>query len=1060
MKRFTVLLVLFVFAGMVLHAQGVQITGNVTSAEDGSALPGVSVVVKGTTVGTVTDITGDYSVSVPSNATTLVFSFVGMRTEIVAIEGKNVINVSMKSEATGLDEVVVTAFGISKQKKALGYAATDVTPDETLNKSEPDLMRSLQGVVPGLDIRSTGGAPGSAAQVTIRGATSFSGSNEPLFIVDGMPYSNDQYVTQNLSDGGGAYGSGISTLDPNDIKSMTVLKGSAAAAIYGSRAKNGVIVITTKSGSSSATKKGFEVSLNSSVNFEQISSLPEYQNTYGAGHDFGAFNDNGSWGARFDKVDSILTWPGYSAAFGWGDSIAYKAQPNNVKDLFQTGVVYENSMNVQGGNEKSSFNLTVSNLNNSGYIPYSSFKRTNISIGGATELENKLKFSGNVSYSTSEQIGGLFGNNQSSDGYAASSFARSLWLARNWIIDPYENPATGEPIQPNGVQFDNPLWSYRHNQITTDLNRVVGNLGVSYDLTSWLNLAYRVGVNTLFQNRKEVIDIGSRAAVYGGQGGITTDDVVATEINSQFLLNFNKQLGDLSISGFAGQEINQRVSNRQAYRGFGFVNKDIYDIDNTNLVIPFGGNYYKQRLMGLFADATFGYKDLIYLDLTDRVDFSSTLPFENHGNRYFYPSASLSFLFADALGLKSDIFNYGKIRASWGKTGMDADPYSIKDIYALRSGTFPFLEQPSMYTPNTTFNPALQPEMKQDIEFGTNLAFFQNRLNVDLTYYNSTSTNMIYPVYVAPSSGFTLNYTNVGKMVNNGIEASIGVTPVRMASGLNWDIRFNYTMNRNTVEDINGKDSLSYVSQLFGDPAIAIKIGEAYGSFYGNMAARDANGNFLIDKGSGLIIQRNEQGIYGSPDPDYTLSMNNQLSIKGFSLSFMIDYRHGGDVFSNSVVTMLGRGVTKDTEDREKSVIIPGVYGDANTGKPLLDGNDNEIPNETQVSVNDLYFCSGTTSSFAINSFGEFQVYDGTMIRLRDVTLGYNLPDKLFEKIPLGGITISFSGRNLWFLAPNLPKYTHFDPETSTYGAGNIRGVEYSGAPSTRRYGVNLKVTF
>ncbi|MBN2612804.1 MAG: SusC/RagA family TonB-linked outer membrane protein [Bacteroidales bacterium] len=1057
MKRITSLLVcLMLFGSLALHAQDIQIKGTVTGEDDGAPLPGVSVVVKGTRTGIATDINGAYSLEVPSGAT-LVFSAVGYQTQEVQVAGQTVINVVMQAETIGLDEVVVTALGISKAKKALGYASTEISADETLQKSEPDLLRSMQGKVPGVEIRSTGGAPGSSTRIVIRGATSFGGDNQPLIIVDGIPYSNEQYSTTSFSTSGGAYSSGLSTLDPNDIESTSVLKGAAAAALYGSRAKNGVLLITTKSGNAKA--KEFSVTLNSSVNIETISNLPEYQNTYGAGHDFKADNSNGSWGARFDSDIMIPTWPGYVDAFGWEDSIPYVAQPNNVKDLFEKGIVYENSLNVQSGNENSSYNFTLSDLRNDGYIPFSSFNRTSISVGGSSKIFKRITASANASYSTSKQIGGVFGNNQSSEGYGASSFARALYLGRNWILDPYEHPVTGYPMQPNGDQFDNPLWSWRHNQIITNLDRIVGSITMGVELTSWLNLTYKIGLNSFIQRRQEIIDIGSRAVDFGKKGGITEDDIFATELDGQLLLSFNRNLADkLEISGSIGQETNQRVVDRQGFRGTTLINSGIYDIDNTESVIPFGGDYSKRRLMGVFADVTLGYSDYLYLNLTGRNDWSSTLPSGN--NSYFYPGVNMSFIFSNALKINSNVFTLGKLRASWGKVGQDADPYYVYQRYFLRTGSFPFLGQSGMYTPNTAYDADLTPEFKEEAEFGTYLVFFNNRVSLDFAYYTGKSTNMIYPVFVAPSSGYSNYYTNVGQMNNNGIEVAFGVTPVKLNNGLTWDATINFTRNRNKVIEINGVDSLAYISQLFGDPASAIIVDEPYGVLYGTVSARDDEGNLLIDPGTGLTLVSDENEVYGDPNPDFNMSLINSLNFKGFTFSFMLEFVKGGDLFTNSVSTLLGRGVTKDTEDREKTVIIPGVYGNANTLEPILDGNGNKIENKTQVSVNDLYFCSGTTSSFAINSAGEWQTYDATTLRLRELSLGYDFSNLLKNKTFVKGLNLTFTARNIWYWCPNIPKYTNFDPEIGTYGVSNVQGVEYDGAPTTKRYGINLKVTF
>ena len=1050
MKKVALLLAIFAIGLQAVLAQTKEITGTVTSADDGGSIPGVSVSVKGTTLGTITDLDGKYVIKVPQDAKTLVFSFVGMQAKEAAITG-NTINVEMEADVVGLSEVVVTAFGISREKKALGYASTEVSSDELLQKSETDMLRAIDGKIAGVEIRSSGGAPGSAARITIRGNTSFSGDNQPLIVVDGIPYSNDFVSTTSMSTSGGAYGNGLGTLDPNDIESTTILKGAAAAALYGSRAKNGVVLIKTKSGSTKA--KAFSITINSSVNIEKIASLPDYQNTYGNGSEFNYSNSNGSWGPAFASLDSIATWPGYSAAFGWGSKIPYEAQPNNVKDLFDTGVSYDNSVNISGGTEQSSFNLTLSDSRNDGYIPYSEFNRSSVSIGGSTKMWDKLTTSGTLSYSQTDQTGSIFGNNQSTDGYAASSFARALWLGRTWIMDPYENPVTGAPMQPNGDQFDNPLWSWKHNQILTDMKRIVGNVSFVYDVNDWFNISYRFGFNNFRQDRSERVDIGSRATEFGKKGGITEDNYEKMEIESQLFLNFDRKINeDFKVSGLVGLNHNQRKTDRQAYRGYTFVVPGIYDIDNTEDVITYGGDFTKRRLMGLLGEATVSYKDYAFLTVRGRNDWSSTLPEGN--NSYFYPAFDGALIFTDALNIESDVLSFGKIRASWGKVGMDADPYMVYDTYSI--GT-PFMGQSFLYTPDVAYDPNLGPEYKEDIEVGTELNFFKDRIHLDLAVYKSLATDQIYPVFIPASSGYTQTYTNVGELENKGIEIALDTKNID-SKDFKWSTKITYTANKNKVNDINGVDSLVYVSQLFGDPASALIVGKPYGVFYGSQAARDDNGNLLIDPSSGLIIEAEEQGVVGDPNPEFMLGVSNSFKYKGFTLSCLVDLKYGGDIYSNSIVSLLGRGVTKDTEDRERTMVIPGVYGNSTTIEPILDGN-NTIPNTTQVSYNDLFFSSGF-SSFAINSYSEFQVYDATTFRLREISLGYDLPKQILKKTPFSSVNFSISGRNLWYWTPIIPKYLIFDPDVSTYGASNVLGVEYSGAPSTRRYGFNVRIVF
>jgi len=1074
MKKIASLIVCLVFIGFgVIFAQDIQISGKITSADDGSSLPGVSVFVKGTSIGTATDINGDYSLTVPPDAT-LVFSSVGMSTQEVQIAGQTVIDVSLETEVLGLEEVIVTAIGISRAERSLGYSVATLSSDETLQKSEPDLLKSLAGKIPGVDIRSTSGAPGSATRITIRGNSSFLGDNQPLFVVDGIPYSNDQYNTTSQNSGGGAYGTSLSTLDPNDIATVSVLKGAPAAALYGSRAKNGVVVITTKSRSINPSKKGLEVTVSSSVNWENISNLPEYQNTYGNGVDFVYANANGSWGPRFDARDSIETWPLMLEAFPeLGDSVEWKADPNNVKNLFETGLVYENSVNIAGGDEKSGFNLTASALNNDGYIPHSSFDRYSISLGGTTLLSNKLRAGGTFSFTTSQQSGGIFGNNQADDDNAASSFARALWLGRAWDYSlPYTHPVTGEPLQHNGRgQFDNPLWSWEHNKVITDMDRIVGTINLSYNITDWLNASYEIGVNTFVQRRQQIIDKLSRG--YQGLGAIIDDDVWQQEIESNFLLTFNKQFGSgLDFKAIIGHNVNQQTADQQAFRGIEIVSPGIYDLDNTNSVIPFGGLYERQRLVGAFADVTVGYKNFLYLNLTGRNDWSSTLPVDSRS--YFYPAASASFLFTELLEVDESIISLGKIRVGWGKVGMDADPYSIyttyigkaseftNDKFNYKYAAFPFLGQAAMTTPDQGNDPELNPEFKTEFEVGTNLGFINNRINIDFTYYSNKSTDMIVSINVPASSGITQQWTNIGEMTNKGVEAALELTPVKTRSGFTWNIFSTFTKNVSEVTDIiegepqEGEEERVVLYGLFGDPSIIAQVGHPYGVFLGEVNVRDDNDNLLINPGNGFLIRSRTQDIYGDPNPDYKLGVINTFSFRGFSVRALIDYTKGGDVYSYSIVSLLGRGVTKDTEDREHSFIIPGYYGDPNTEEPLLDADGNEIPNITQISMNDLYF--GET--FAINSAGEWNCYDATVLRLREVAVGYDLPKKLLSKTPFGMITISFTGKNLWFYAPNIPEYTNFDPEVNAYGATNVQGVEYTIAPSVKRYGVNLKFTF
>ncbi len=507
-----------------------------------------------------------------------------------------------------------------------------------------------------------------------------------------------------------------------------------------------------------------------------------------------------------------------------------------------------------------------------------------------------------------------------------------------------------------------------------------------------------------------------------------------------------------------GHNVNQRTTNRQAYNGAIIISPGIYDIDNCKDVVAYGGDYEQRRLWALFGDLSLDYKNWLFLTLTGRNDWSSTLPKENRS--YFYPSTSLSFIFTDALGMQSNILNFGKIRASFAQVGNDAQPYSLYDTYVLGD---PFLGQPTITTPSTGMNPNLKPEISREVELGTELMFLQSRIGLDLTVYNKLSRDMIAAVPIPVASGFSYAYLNFGEMRNRGIEIGLNLIPVQMDNGLTWNIYGTFTKNQNRVMSLmDGVERLA-VSNLGIDVTPTIEPGYAYGVFRGSYALRDTNGNLIINPATGfphLASAGDPEKIIGDPNPNFNIGLTNTFSFKGFTLSALIDYKDGGDIYSVTISSLLGRGVTKDTEDREHTFIIPGVYGD-NQGNVNKDATGKPIQNKTQVTSNDLYFYGGgTETTFAINGAAEYQIYDGTVYRLREVSLGYDFPKKWISKINIGNINLSVVGRNLWYFAPNVPKYTRFDPEINGFGATNLQGLDLSCAPTARRVGLNLRVTF
>jgi TonB-linked SusC/RagA family outer membrane protein len=1079
MRKLLQSLFILIFVAGSAWAQNRTITGTVTAQEDGLPIPGVSVQVRGAQGGTQTGADGKYTVQVPEGAVGLQFSYVGFTTQTVALGSSNVVNLVMTTDAQVLSEVVVTAFGIERKTKSIGYSSTTLKASDIAQKSEPDPLRAMTGKVAGVNIVASNGVPGSATNITIRGNSSFLNNTKPLMVVDGIPFDNssNQSGASTLVNNNAVSNRAVD-LDPNNIESIEVLKSAAAAALYGSRAANGAIIITTKTGKAGGSK-GFEVTYSGSYAIERVSGLPDYQNRWGAGSEFNYSNANGSWGPEFGQASifpqgngitngTIPHWYAGNAAFPQfpaGTTVPYQAYPNNVSDFFQTGSVFENQIYVANGTDKGNFSVSASQSKNDGVIDFSDFNRNTISVGGNLKLTDKLSASGTLSYVSSVQDGLILGA-QNGVGQA-SAFARTLYFGRNWNLSdfnqmPFQNPVTlGQIFPVSGV--DNPYWSIRNNTYKSRVNRVYGNVGMGYDILDWLNVNYRLGINQYTDSRIRTIRRGSVGA--SGIGEVTDDDIYNQEIESTLLATVTRSITpDLNFRGIIGHNINQRTNDRQSVIGTNMVVFDIDDIDNTASVVPNGGGFSRRRLIGAFADIQLDYKSFLFLNLTGRNDWSSTLPKAN--NSFFYPSANASFVFSEFTKDNMPWLSYGKLRANWAKVGNDASPYQLLPTFTVNpllgnnasALNFPFLGVSAGTAGNTLADPNLTPEFTTEYEFGTELRFFDDRIGIDFTYYNKRSTDQIALVTVPGSSGFTGKITNFGEMTNKGIELGIDLNPFRSANGFNWNIYGVFSQNKNRVESlIDGLNEISVIPG-FGDPAVVLRPGRPYGIMVGTRAARDEEGNLLINRTTGLMIRETLQEI-GDPNPKFIAGLTNTFRYKGVSLSFLVDYRHGGDLFSGTVGQLLGRGVTTDTEDRLTPKILKGVYGNTSTLEPILDGNGNKIPNQVQVTTNDLYF-NGTGG---LTGISDFMIFDASVLRLREVSVAYSLPKKWLGKTPVSALNLSLTARNLWFYAPNFPKGTNFDPETSTYGSGdtrNVAGIEYTNAPNTRRFGLNIRATF
>jgi len=1054
MKKLLLLMVLIVYS-ISGFSQDRTITGTVQDS-NGESLPGVNVVVKGTTIGTTTDLSGNYRLTIPETAEILLYSFIGMATQEVTIGSRSVIDVTLQNDIQQLTEVVVTAVGIEREKKALGYAVTNLGSEQVQQKAEGDVIRTLTAKIPGVNIQGSNGAPGASTNITIRGNSSILGDNQPLFVVDGIPFDNSSPRTQNSLVSGAPYSSRALDIDPNDVQSVSVLKGAAAAALYGSRAANGVILITTKSGKGTG-RQGFEVSYQTTYTREEVAGIPEYQNKFGQGGTTGGGSGVysnaffGSWGPGLNDIEQVVDWQ--------GNIVDFQTYPNNVEDYFETGHNWENSVTIRGSGEKSNVALTVSNLTTDGFIPNSSLDRTNIKLNANSQLDNGLFVGGSLSYMNTDQMGPPTGGG----GVVSSGFSTQLWfIPRSYDLNDY--PYIDENNQSNYYRTgeDHPLFSAFENPFTSRVSRIFANTSLGYDITDWLNVSYKIGVDSYNQSNKQVFAASSQ---FAPAGNITVDDTYFRSIESNFIVTFDKDLTeDFHLNALVGHNFNQRENDRQSFSGTGITVFGIDDLDNTQNVIPNGGTYFKRRLVGLYTNLSLSYRDYLFLGFTGRNDWSSTLPIGN--NSFFYPAATLGLVFTEAFNIESEIFNFGKLRLAYGRVGNDAPLYSTQEFLfvnpnfgtSLGNVTFPFNGTPGLTLSNTLGNPNLTPEFTTEIEIGTELRFLNNRVNLDITYFDRETTDQIFTVSRAPSSGFTSQILNAGSVTNKGWEIGVDITPIQLSNGFTWNLYGTFTAIENEVNSlIDGVDRIGTASNFFSFGTFAVP-GEPYGVIQGSSIARDSLGNALIDPTNGYWITNPDNAVtIGDPNPDFIAGLSNTFTYKGVSLSFLFDWKQGGDLYSLTLANLRGRGVIQETATgnvRQEAFLLPGVLGDpSNPGTPLTDPETGElIENTLQIDANDYFW---RTSSNAPRELG---VYDATVIRLREVSLSYTIPEKLLSNIFIGSASISVVGRNLWFNAPNMPN--GFDPETNGRGSGNGQGLDLAYVPNSRRYGVSLNVTF
>ncbi|TAF02363.1 MAG: SusC/RagA family TonB-linked outer membrane protein, partial [Runella slithyformis] len=858
-------------------AQQKIIRGKVTAAEDGTTLPGVSVVVKGSTTGTVTDGQGSYQLNLPETAKTLVFSFVGYASQEINIGNASTIDAKLGADTKQLSEVVVTAAGIQREKKALGYSVSTIKSSQLQQVSEPDPLRALSGKVAGVNIQGSGGAAGGATNITIRGNSSLSNNNQPLFVVDGVPFDNSTFNTDGGFSAGATFTNRAFDLDPNNIESMTVLKGAAAAALYGSRAANGAIIITTKNGKIKS-KKGLEIAYNTSYSTEKIAASPEYQTTYGQGTEWdtrlGVF---GSWGAPYSAIDSIPhpLANRFGAVFPEFVGKRVKYEPfgqGNFDNFYERGHVYENAISIQGGGEKASISAGISRMDNKGIVPFNNINRTSLNLGGQATLDNGLYINGTINYvSTNQESPQL----SSSIGSGPSAIEIMPWTPTSYDLTgyPYRNPITGASIY-DRFGIDNPYWAVESSPYTSKVDRYFGKFTAGIDATSWLNLQATIGFNGYNDRRRSV---NGRGGEIFPNGNVTDDNIYRQELDWTFLATITRDLTpNWNMRLILGQNANQRVTDRQAVFGDGIIVPGINDLDNTRVQQAIGGGLVKQRFIAHFADLQFSHKDMFFVNLVGRNDVSSTLA---KGNRsYYYGGINGSVILSDWLNLKSKTINFLKVRGGITQVGNEASAYQTQTVFSIN----PTINNPSPIDTGTPFNgvntmtqgnrlgsSALQPEKITEIEVGVEAKLFNNRVGIDFAWYNKVSSDQIFTVDLPGSSGYLTRVVNLGKVRNRGLELGLDLTPVLLSNGFKWNIYTAFTLNRNIVLDLGGPPELTY-STLTGSVIGSMHVvGRPYGLIRGDVYVRDDEGNLLVNPRTGKAIIADRQAPVGDPNPRF-----------------------------------------------------------------------------------------------------------------------------------------------------------------------------------------------
>lgn len=1052
------LFVFLFFVGLqIVTAQTKQVTGTVTSADDGLGMPGVSVVIKGTTIGSSTNIDGQFTVTAKP-ADVLVFSFVGMVTQEIPVGNKTIINVVMQSESIGVDEVVVTAMGISREKKALGYAATSVGGDEISKAQMVNPMNALQGKVAGVDI-STAPGPGATQNVIIRGASSF-GNNQPLYIVDGVPITNEQNRRDANDDLNAQvdFGSGINAINPDDIEDMTVLKGAAATALYGSRASNGVVMITTKSGSDTGGK--VKIAYDGGITISRVSRLPLEQKQFGQGWSGDrALDENGNWGAPYDGKDRV-----------WGNIVdnsqkikPYKYLENRVREFYEFGKNIKNSVSLRGGTAETNFFLSLSQNSVDGVIPtdQDSYDRYTVATKGSHKA-GKLMISSSVNFSTEKTKAVASGQGQSllrSVNEIAGDISIIDFKNYNDKFNNLDNYFT-----PYGV---NPYFVLAKNGAEQLKNKIFGKFQLDYDIVDNLKLSYRFGGDyetTQAETHTARISFtpGSINDLRGGP--VNTGDYeevrrARTQLNHDFMATFSGSLNeDFSLNVIAGLNVNERKYDWLSGKITSIDVPEFYQFDNS--LSPSVADQYKEkrRLVGVYANADLSYRNYAYLTLTARNDWSSTLPLE--ANSYFYPGITTSFLVTDYLksnDIDPGVLSFAKVRAAYGMTGNDADIYYIYDRFvSATSGntrypdmddlSFPLNGVNSYTVSDRLGNPELQPELTKEFEVGSEIRLFNSRFGIDISYYNRLTEGLIDVLRRDPSSGYSFQIDNLGDVRNKGIELVVDGTPLK-TKDFSWNISVNFARNTNVVERL---DIDEVFLGGFGDGGIYAVEGKALGQFKLNKVEEvEIDGEiYTVVDGDGMPIPTTDQVFLGKDyNEKYRLGLTNTINWKGLSLGATLDFRYGGSIYSYTKDYMHWTGSSPESvlNDRNPFLVPNSVVSNG-------DGTYSENTVRVNPTALHTFYSNGGFEGMS------YSILDRSYLKLRNVSMAYNLPSSLCKRIGVNTVSLSLTANNILLWTPVENQY--IDPETTTFGNDvAAKFGEFGALPSNEFYSFGLTFT-